>query len=77
MDGAALRGGHEVVVKLLLEKEGVDPDSQDSGGWTPLWWAAKNGHDAVVKRLLEKGIDVDSKVGRRCHGPRGTSMKRW
>ena len=50
------------MVKLLLAKDGVDPDSKDSVGRTPLWWAAENGHEAVVKLLLAKdGVDPDSK----------------
>ncbi len=50
------------MVKLLLAKDGVDPDSKDTDGRTPLWWAARNGHEAVVKLLLAKdGLDSDSK----------------
>jgi ankyrin repeat protein len=49
--------GHEVVVKLLLEK-GADSDKD---GQMPLWRAAGNRHEAVVKRLLEKGTGPDSK----------------
>ena len=47
-------------MKLLLEK-GVDVESEDGFGQTPLSWAAANGHEAVVKLLLEKGVDVESK----------------
>ncbi len=49
------------MVKLLLDKEGVDPDSKDEWcGRTPLLWAARNGHEAVVKLLLDKdGVDPD------------------
>ena len=43
------------IVWLLLEREGVDADSKDSNGRTPLSWAAENGREAVVKLLLEKG----------------------
>jgi ankyrin repeat protein len=50
-------------VELLLKREGVDADSKDEYGRTPLWWAAKNGHEAVVKLLLEhKGVGVNSKA---------------
>ena len=51
------------MVKLLLAKDGVDPDSKDGNhGRTPLSWAAENGHEAVVKLLLAKdGVDPDSK----------------
>src|SRR5436190_933809 len=46
------RGGHEAVVKLLLEK-GADLESKDDvDGGTPLWWAAKNGHEAVVPNVI-------------------------
>jgi ankyrin repeat protein len=59
----AARDGHETVVKLLLAKEGVDPDSRDSKyGQTPLSWAAENGHEAVVKLMLAKdGVDTNLK----------------
>jgi hypothetical protein len=58
----AAENGHEAVVKLLLEKEGVGVDSKAKNGRTPLSWAAENGHEAVVKLLLEKeGVDVDFK----------------
>jgi len=43
--------GHEGVVKLLLERQGVDPNLPD-GGQTPLGWAVLHGHDVVVKLFL-------------------------
>jgi len=46
------------VVKLLLEKDGVDPNSRDKNGQTPLLWAAWKGHDVVMKLLLENNVDV-------------------
>ena len=53
-------------MKLLLAKDGVDPDSKDDEyGQTPLSWAAENGHEAVVRLLLAKdGVDPDSKDSR-------------
>jgi hypothetical protein len=59
----AAKDGHEAVVRLLLVKDGVDPDSKDNiWGQTPLSWAAANGHEAVVRLLVAKGgIDPDSK----------------
>ena len=33
---------------MLVAKDGVDPDSKDEDGRTPLWWAAQNGREAVV-----------------------------
>jgi ankyrin repeat protein len=40
-----------LVVKLLLDTGKADPDSMDSDGRTPLWWATKYGFEAVVKLL--------------------------
>ncbi|KAH8689310.1 hypothetical protein BGW36DRAFT_70072 [Talaromyces proteolyticus] len=57
----AVEGGHEAIVKLLLEK-GADLESKDHEyGRTPLSRAAEGGHEAVVKLLLEKGADLESK----------------
>jgi len=47
-------------MKYRVEK-GSDVDSKDSGGRTPLWWAANKGYEAVVKLLHEKTVEVDSK----------------
>ncbi|KAH8767818.1 hypothetical protein BGZ57DRAFT_797785, partial [Hyaloscypha finlandica] len=53
--------GVKEAVEALLHK-GVETDSKDNYGQTPLSWAAQNGHEAVVKLLLETGkVDVDSK----------------
>jgi ankyrin repeat protein len=41
-------------VKLLFERDGVDPDSKDSKGRTPLSWAAEKAHKAIVELLLAK-----------------------
>ena len=58
----AAQGGHEAVVKLLLDTGQVDVDSKDEDGRTPLSYAARGGHEAVVKLLLDTGqVDVDSK----------------
>jgi len=52
----AVRGGHEAVVKVLLEQEGVDPDHVDHEyGRTALIWAIIAGHEGVVKMLLGQG----------------------
>ena len=50
----AAAGGHEAVVKLLVERDDVTADSKDYDGRTPLWWAAARGHEAVVKLLRLK-----------------------
>jgi ankyrin repeat protein len=50
------------VVKLVLAKEGVDPDSKDNYDQTPLLHAAAKGYGTVVKLLLEiDGVNPDSK----------------
>ncbi|CVK84594.1 related to ankyrin [Fusarium proliferatum] len=57
----AARYGHEKVVKLLVARGDVDPNSTD-GMYveTPLSWAAKNGHAGIVKFLLgNQGILAD------------------
>ena len=44
--------GHEEVVRILLERDDIDPDKPDQDGRTPLWWAAWVGQEGVVKLLL-------------------------
>jgi hypothetical protein len=55
--------GYEAIVRLLLSKDGVDPDLKDSQyGQTPLSWAAKGGHECVVNLLIGTGkVAVDAK----------------
>jgi ankyrin repeat protein len=51
----AAENGHERVVKILLEQEGVGPNTVDiKYGQTPLSWAAEKGHEAVVEMLLKR-----------------------
>lgn len=50
------------MVKLLLLIGGVNPNSKDADGETPLLAAAAKGHEAVVKLLVAiNGIDLNSK----------------
>ena len=55
--------GHEAVVRLLVERGGVDINSRDSSyGRTPLIWAAYKGHGAVVRLLVEReGVEINAK----------------
>ena len=46
--------GHEPIVKLLLNRQDVNPDKPDNEGRTPLWWAASQGHELVVRQLLSR-----------------------
>ena len=54
--------GHEVVVKLLVEREDVEADSKDKYSRTPLSRAAAMGHEAVVKVLAERAQSATSKL---------------
>jgi ankyrin repeat protein len=47
--------GHKEVVRLLLSKEGMDPELVDDSGQTALEWAAKLGHVDIV-HILEDHI---------------------
>ena len=48
------------IVKLLLEKEGINVNTQNDYGDTALISASSNGYTEIVKLLLEKeGIDVN------------------
>jgi len=46
--------GHEGVVKLLLERENVDPNLPDENNRTPLLWAALRRDELVVKLFSER-----------------------
>ncbi|EED18510.1 ankyrin, putative [Talaromyces stipitatus ATCC 10500] len=43
--------------------DGVNPDSKDRDGWTPLFYAASEGHETIVKLLLNMdGVDPNSRT---------------
>lgn len=56
---AAKKGNLELVNSLL--ENGVDVNSRDEKGWTPLIWASFNNYTALIKTLLKKGADVNAK----------------
>ena len=65
----AARRGNEGVVRILLERKDVNPNTADTQcGRTPLSWAAGRGHEGVVRILLERRDvnpnTVDTKYGR-------------
>ncbi|KAH7126218.1 ankyrin repeat-containing domain protein [Dactylonectria estremocensis] len=55
----ALKNGHEVVARVLIEK-GADVNASDKDGWTPLLRASEKGDKAVAGLLIEKGADVNA-----------------
>ncbi|MDP6353429.1 MAG: ankyrin repeat domain-containing protein [Alphaproteobacteria bacterium] len=58
----AARDGDTATVALLLD-QGVDVESPDIGGWTPLVWAAAYLHVDTVRVLIESGADLEA-IGR-------------
>jgi len=56
----ASKTGHEEIVNVLIEK-GVDVNTKDEYGFTPLSYAALKGHEEVVDQLIENGADVNIK----------------
>ncbi|XP_039978265.1 histone-lysine N-methyltransferase EHMT2 isoform X3 [Xiphias gladius] len=54
----AAKLGNLEIVNMLLETGQVDVNAQDSGGWTPIIWAAEHKHVHVIKALLNRGADV-------------------
>ena len=51
---AAAQGGNDRIVRHLLSIINVNPDSRDSDGRTPLYWAAAEGNEDAVLVLLQK-----------------------
>ena len=70
--------GHEEVVKMLLEREDVNPNQADTQyDRTPLSWAAHRGHGAIAKMLLEReGVNPDQQTPKIAeHHPSGLLRK--
>ena len=60
----AIEGGHEEIVKMLLERDDTNPNVAHVGGETPLFLAAWKGSEGVVKMLLaRKDINPNSANG--------------
>jgi len=49
------------VVKILLERLDVDPNTADEDGQTPLFRAASDGYEGVVQTLLGR-VDVNTDI---------------
>ncbi|KAH0556074.1 hypothetical protein GP486_005987 [Trichoglossum hirsutum] len=55
-------GGHEAVVRLLVERDDVKADSKDRRDRTPLSYSAEEGHEMVIQLLVDRGdIEADSR----------------
>ena len=50
----AAKKGHGAIMKMLLEREGVTPNTMDKYDRTPLWWAAQCGYGDIVEMLLKR-----------------------
>jgi len=57
---SAAAGGHQKIVKMLLE-HGADPNIREQGGYTPLHAAAQNGDEEMIRLLLYNGSDLTIK----------------
>ncbi|CAM6008632.1 unnamed protein product [Sphagnum balticum] len=60
--------GRTKVVNLLLEREAISIDAEDSASLTPLHYSVQHGHSEVVELLLKKGkpfatLDYDRQCG--------------
>ena len=56
--------GHDEIVKLLLEQEGINPNMADGRGKTPLSSAAAGGHERIARMLLERSdVNPDAADG--------------
>ena len=61
----AAGNGHEAVVRLLIERGGIDLNARDDEATTPLTWAALSGHEAVVRLLIERSdVELNAKDDR-------------
>ncbi|KAL6703253.1 hypothetical protein ACN47E_010041 [Coniothyrium glycines] len=58
----AVSGGHEAVVKLLLDTGEVDVKKKDFDNWTPLLDAVVRGNKVVAKMLIDTGkVNINKK----------------
>ena len=64
----ACRNGQKSIVRIFLDKGGVNLDKRDGEGNTPLYYACRQGHRDVVALLLDRGADV-SLINNRSESP--------
>ncbi|KAG8348807.1 putative Ankyrin repeats (3 copies) putative Ankyrin repeat [Trypanosoma vivax] len=51
----------EIILSSSLLHQRIDLDAIDSGGWTPLHYAAERGFFAIAERLVQEGANVNAK----------------
>lgn len=59
IQGKRRRGGHDEVVKALLETGTCDFERANLTGWNPTICAAEQGHLEALELLLAKGADIN------------------
>jgi ankyrin repeat protein len=59
----AVRGGHEDIVNILLDR-GANIEAIDDRGRTALHLAVEHRHEDIVVLLIERGADFKAKVVR-------------
>ncbi|KAL3447223.1 ankyrin repeat-containing domain protein [Aspergillus insuetus] len=57
----AVENNQDRIVKILLEKEGVDIEATNKEGYTPLEIAVQKGYASIVRQLLDAGARVQSR----------------
>ncbi|KAJ0413659.1 ankyrin repeat-containing domain protein [Aspergillus carlsbadensis] len=58
----AVENNQDRIVKILLEKEGVDIEAINKDRYTPLEIAVQKGYSSIVKQLLDVGAKVESRL---------------
>jgi ankyrin repeat protein len=48
------KGGHDSIVKLLIERFSIDKEAKTNDGWTALHYAASQGHDSTALLLINQ-----------------------
>lgn len=53
--------GHENIIQFLIAN-GIDVDTRDTNGWTPLMYGAAYGRTEDIQFLLDRGADTEAKT---------------
>ncbi|KAL9074784.1 MAG: hypothetical protein Q9157_004274 [Trypethelium eluteriae] len=58
----ATKQGQTSLLQALIDAGKLEVNGEDTDGWTPLIWAARNRHEALVKLLLDTGkVEIDAR----------------